>query len=101
MADKNESTADDYPNSEATEQAKSFRSDTDFTTGVVPTYNNGDAVWIYRKRQKKWVEAEVTDNRQVLNDGYYLVTLKDGLQVEGHNQTLAPRKCASSARVRT
>ena len=61
-------SADSYPNTEATEKAKAFNAETDYSTGVAPTYNKGDAVWIYRKRLKKWVAAEVTDNRQVMID---------------------------------
>ena len=80
-----------YPNSEATEKAKTFNAETDYSTGVAPTYNNGDEVWIYRKRLKKWVAAEVADNRQVMVDGCYLISLDDGRQVEGYNQTLYPR----------
>ena len=78
-------SADIYPNSEATEKAKAFNAETDYSTGVAQTYNNGDEVWIYRKRLKKWVTAKIADNRQVTTDGYYLVTLKQGVEVEGYN----------------
>ena len=53
----------DTPDAEVTAKAAAFRADTDYMTGAIPTNSKGDVVWLYRRRNKVWVKATVTDTR--------------------------------------
>ena len=74
--------ADNMPSSEATATAKSFSAGTDFTKGVAPKYDKGDTVWAWRKHEQIWKKATVVDTRSVVSDGYYMVVLENGQEVE-------------------
>ena len=100
-SDSDESVLGDMPGAQATARAEAFRADTDFLTELDAKYRRGESVWFYRRREKAWVPATVVDTRSVLMDGYYLVTIANGVKLEAFDQTLAPRGFDSANNVNT